>query len=461
MNYLNQESNQSILFCKYHPVIEASHFCQSCHICLCDECINVDNYTKINQCYLCNSELDLLEKRNNILPFWRRLQESFRYPMNTNSVILIVGLAILSSVSGFIPGIFAILWSLLLTSALFKYSFSCLNNTSHGDLEAPDVSESFGGGLTLALKLLLMIVVLFGIFWTSLYFLGLMVASIVSIILISMVPAMMISFALSESIIDALNPQIVIRLISSVGLPYGLLLGFVMIMIASVGIINEFIGNDFSMFSMILQSSVSNYYMIVIFHIMGYMIFQYHKELGFDQLNTNSQNSKRKPVFEKNMTHVDILIKEGRVDDAIHIFKETINAYPEERHIKQKYFELLLVTKARYKLKQFASDYLHYLNQENRMDQIPYTLKRIYRVSPKFRPITAEQRHMIASICAEKGDSSLVIKLTKGLHIEFPRYSDLVGAYSLMATALDQLPNMQSHAQACRNLIKRLDKQKH
>ena len=449
------------MFCKYHPVTDASYFCQSCNVCLCDECIDEDNYSKRNLCYMCKNELNVLEKRNNILPFWRRLQESFRYPLNTNSVILIIGLAILSTVLGFIPGLFAILWFLLMTSALFKYSFSCLNNTSHGDLEGPDISEAFGGGFSLALQLIFMVVVLFVVFWLSLYFLGSLVASLVGIFLISVFPAIMINFALSESMIDALNPKIVIRLISAVGLPYGLLLGFVMIMIASVSIINELIGNDFSMFSLILQSSVSNYYTVVIFHIMGYMIYQYHAELGFENLTSNaSRHSNRKSVYEKNLTKIDILVKEGDADSAIQILNETINSYPAERQLKQKYFELLLSTQSSAELENFASDYIHYLNQENRADQIPLALKRIYKVSPKFKLITAEQRHLIATMCSEKGDPALVVKLINGLHKDFPNYHDLVGAYSLMAMALDQLPNMKNHAQSCRNLINKLTKQK-
>ena len=206
------------MFCKYHPIISASYSCQSCHVDMCKDCINIDNYSKNKLCFLCKNEVNRLEKRNTILPFWRRLQESFRYPLNTNSAIVIIGLAILSTVLGFIPGLFAIMWSLLMTSALFKYSFSCLNNTSHGDLVAPDVSESFGGGFSLALKLLFMIIVLFVVFYLSLEFLGLMLASIIGLVLISLFPAMMISFALSESLVEALNPNNVIRLISTIGL---------------------------------------------------------------------------------------------------------------------------------------------------------------------------------------------------------------------------------------------------
>ncbi|MFK8010415.1 MAG: B-box zinc finger protein [Marinicellaceae bacterium] len=455
------KKNSTPGFCQYHPIESASGFCNTCQVYLCENCINQDDYSKNNCCYLCKNEIEELEKTNSILPFWRRLQESFRYPLNTNSAILIIGLAILSTLLGFIPSIFAIIWSLLLTSALFKYSFSCLNNTSHGDLEAPDISEAFGGGFSLALQLLFMLIVLAFVFWGAFYFLGPMFASIVGIILISIMPAVMINFALTENIFEALNPIVIFKLISSVGLPYGLLLGFIMIMMASVGIINELIGNDFSGFTIILQSSVSNYYTVVIFHIMGYMIYQYHKELGFDDLKPQGNKTIRKSVFESNMSQVEILIKEGELNDAIVIFKECISSYPEQRQLKQKYFDLLLATYSSHEMENYASDYLHYLNQENRSDQIPYALKRIFKISPKYKPKSAEQRHMIASMCAEKGDSVMVIKLINGLHKDFPKYHDLVAGYQLMASALDQLPNMKNHAIACRKLIEKLSTEKH
>lgn len=450
--------NQETMFCKYHPVTNASHYCQSCHICLCDHCINENKNRSHGNCYLCNDELIKLEEKNNILPFWRRLQESFWYPMNANTIILIVGLAFLSTILNYIPGIFAILWSLLLTSALFKYSFSCLNNTSHGDLDAPDITEAYGGGFGLVFQLIFLVVAVFLVFWLSNYLMGSMIASLVGVLLISAFPAIMINFGLSENIFAALNPQSIIRLISSVGLPYGLLLGFVLIMIASVSIINELIGNNFSLLSTVLQSSVSNYYTIVVFHIMGYMIYQYHSELGFEITNLSHDRSNHKSVLERNMANIDILLKEGDADAAIHIFTETIESYPAEKDLKHQYFELLLATNNSEYLTEFASEYMKFLKQENRTDQVPLTLKRIFKVNAQYKPNTAEQRHEIATLCHHKGDASSVIKLINGLHKDFPDYHDLVQAYTLMAESLEQLPNMANHAKACRNLIIRLGK---
>jgi len=231
-----------------------------------------------------------------------------------------------------------------------------------------------------------------------------------------------------------------------------------MIMIASVGIINEIIGNEYSLLGNVLQTSVSNYYTIVVFHIMGYMIYQYHDELDFEVLNPIFEESKQKTVLQKNLTNIDILLKEGDADTAVNIFNETIESYPEESSLKHQYFELLLATSHVDLLNAYSSNYLTFLKQENRSDQIPLVLKRIYRIDPKFKPNTPDQRHEIAVLCHDKGDSASVIKLINGLHKEFPEYHDLIPAYILMAESLERLPNMANHAKACRNLITRLSK---
>jgi len=445
-----------IEFCKYHPILPATHSCASCHVNTCDECSNNDNSSNNYSCYICQRSLDELEVRNDILPFWRRLQESFKYPMNTNSIIIIIGVAILTTVSNYIPSIFSLIWYLLLIGILFKYCFSCLEKTSNGLMEAPDVTDGYGGGFGLIFQLVIMVVVIYLAIWGSEFLLGTMVASIVGIFMIAALPAMMINFALTESLVEALNPLNTIKLMTSIGLPYGLLLAFIMIMTASISVINQLIGAELSKVSTILQSSVSNYYTIVIFHIMGYMIYQYHKELGFEVINNNGEYKDLKSELQKNLTLIDILIKEGKVEEAINLHGKLIDLFPNDKGIKSNYFELLLATKNTHGLNDYATKYLDYMFKENRLDQIPITYKIILKINPIFKPNNPELRLRIASLCSQKGDSKSVIKLINGLHKEFPDFKQLTNAYELMASALDQLPNMNSQANACRKLIKRI-----
>ncbi len=438
-------------YCKYHPVVTATHQCTNCHTFNCDDCCHYASRSSEASCYLCRNELDSLGVSNNVTPFWRRLQESFAYPVNFESILLIVGLAILTAISSYLP--FSFLINLLLTSALLKYSFSCLEHTSHGILKAPDVTEAYGGGFGLALQVIFMVIAVTGIIWLTSYFLGNMLASIVAIVLIAGFPAMMINFAMTENMFQALNPINMLNMMGSVGLPYGLLLAFILIMSGSVGVISQFIGHDFSVVSSILQSIVSNYYTVVIFHMMGYMIYQYQDELGIERNRVVLNDKPHKTVLEDNLSHVDVLLKEGQLEDAIAIYDEVIMSNPNEKGIKSNFFELLLETKNTKVLDDFAPKYFDYLLQSTREDKVPLIYKRVIKVNPKFNPDTAEQRLKLAQICQSRGDSKSVIRLINGLHKSHPAFNQLTEAYTMMANALDNLPNMQDQAVKCRKLI--------
>lgn len=442
-------------YCKYHPLKPASNMCPKCHIDVCDECVDYNNYSGNLNCYVCKSILTDLGSNNNITPFWRRLEESFRYPMNVDSAMVIIGLSVLLIISMFLP--FAFIWFLLLTSALFKYSFSCLEFTAKGDLDAPDLGQVFGGGFRLIFQIIFMVFMVVGMTVLVANYFGPTLASIVGIIFIVGFPAMMINLALTDNLMESINPARMMKIVSAIGMPYGLLLAFIMIMSASVGIINQLISGDgFVVVSAILQSIVSNYYMIVVFHIMGYMIYQFQSDLDFGMADIVPTGASNKTVLQNHITRIDILLKEGEYDEVITLYKEIISQYPEDKNLKPNYFELLLASKNKLELDIFAPQYFNYLLLSNRKEHLPITYKRILQVNPEFMPDSAEQRTKLASICNDNGDARLVVKLINGLYKECPEYDGIISAYDMMASALESLPNMQKQAKTCRGFVNKL-----
>ena len=439
-------------YCKYHPIEPAIFRCSRCHTNNCDECCRQSSASYHGVCFMCGDEMESLGVSNNVTPFWRRLQESFSYPINFDSLVLIIGLSVLTAISMYLP--FRIIVNLLLTSALFKYSFSCLHNSSYGIMKAPDMTDAYGGGFGVALQVFLIVLVNICIVWMTSYFLGDMLASLVTVVLVVGFPAMMINFAMTDNLVEALNPMNMLNMITSIGLPFGLLLAFIMIMMGSVGVISQLIGSDFSIVSLTLQSMVSNYYMIVIFHIMGYMIYQYQDELGFEKIPVQRSDKPQKTHLQKTLTHIDILLKEGELEDALKSYDEIIKSHPEEKQLKTRFFDLILATKSLECINTFSSKYFDFLYNSKREDKIPLSYKRILKVNPKFNPETAEQRYKLASICHKRGDSQSVIRLINGLHKTHPNFGKLSDAYEMMAISLDNLPNMQAQAEKCRKLIR-------
>jgi hypothetical protein len=111
-------------YCKYHPISPATYLCESCKTTTCDSC--VDYFTQHNSelCFNCGTQLNSLGAVNNAEPFWRKLDQSFKYPVKSQPLTLIIGVSVLTSILMFIP--FTFIWQILLTGCFVKYCFSCL-----------------------------------------------------------------------------------------------------------------------------------------------------------------------------------------------------------------------------------------------------------------------------------------------------------------------------------------------
>ena len=54
-------------------------------------------------------------------------------------------------------------------------------------------------------------------------------------------PAIIINYAVSDNMFESLNPVNIIRLVNSIGLPYGLILGFILIMSGSIAVLYQLV----------------------------------------------------------------------------------------------------------------------------------------------------------------------------------------------------------------------------
>jgi tetratricopeptide (TPR) repeat protein len=230
-------------------------------------------------------------------------------------------------------------------------------------------------------------------------------------------------------------------------------------MTASVGIINELIGTRFGVVSSVLEAGVGNYYTVVLFHIMGYMIFQYQDKLGFTARADHGDRKVAMDDAEKTKRLVDILIKEGQFDLALEELKSGANKFPADPHFARQCFEFILASRNTGSIDEIGSYYLGYLVRRKEFDQLNHAYKRILALSKDFQADTAEVRHQVAQVLQQLGDAKSAAKVLNHLHREFPDYAQLPAAYQLMARCLEELPDMQKQARKYTEFAAKLDKQ--
>ncbi|WP_370980965.1 hypothetical protein [Agaribacterium sp. ZY112] len=437
-------------YCKYHPSVAATHYCSRCELHSCDAC--VDDKKGLGEgatCFTCSRKVQSLGASHTALPFWRRLKESLHYPASTDAIILIIGCAVLTSLLAYAP--LGFIWILMLFGVFMKYCFSCLKSTAEGGSKAPSITEAYSGGLVLLLQLFFLSIVLGAVVSLAYAYLGPGAGMFIAVLIVAASPAMIINFAMHDTIIAALDPVKAIQLIKAIGLSYGLLLGFIMLMFASMEFVGTLAGEYVPVLGSILQASIANYYTIVIFHIMGYMIFQYQEQLGFAARMDGDVVIRSD--YDRVRAKMDVMLKEGDQKFVLDEFIRLIQQQPTDRSLHSEFFNYVCATKDIGSLVKLSNVYFSLLHSQ-KQDALLYSeYRRCVLLSPKYLPDTAVVRHAIAEKTLESGDFPATIRLINGLHKQYPKYRFLAEAYKLMLQALEFSGAKSQHIQACKKLV--------
>ncbi|TCS43931.1 hypothetical protein [Reinekea marinisedimentorum] len=440
--------------CKFHPVTASNFNCPSCHINFCNSC--VDQSLPVEpKCFLCGGDVVHHVTADNIEPFWRRLERAFRYPLNSNALGIIVGLSVASTVLSSLPfaGLIILILNLIVAGATVNYAFMCLKSTAEGNMEAPPIAEAFSGTLQILFRLLGMILLIgLGIYAIG-STLGPGLAMVASVVVMIGLPAILMCFGYTDSILESLNPFTFVRLITTVGLPYAVLVIFLMIMITSMGVLQQLIGTNLAALSTLIQIGIGNYYSVVMFHLMGYMLYQYQDKLGVASSADELFEDEAAEPADVALQHANVRLKLGEYDRVDDILKNALDVTPGNKRLWQRYFDFLVRTGRRASLKPFADKYLRHLIETAQNPLLSADYKRIIKLLPTYQPSDPHVRYFVASAVRSAGDSMAAVRLLNGMHKSYPEYENLVTAYYLMKEALNDLPDMEAQVGKCEKLI--------
>ena len=434
--------------CKYHPLQAASYLCPNCQSYTCRTC--VDDSQGEPGCFTCRGELESQGAAYTAVPFWRRLSEAFRYPLNGNAVAAI-GISMVLNLMGLL-----VPWLLIFSSAvLTKYCFCCLENTAHGKMQAPDVTEAYTGGLRLLFQLFVIMLVAIGAVFLAARFIGFGMAITVGIFALVALPASFMVLAIEEDLRQAVNPLKLLQLMFTIGGPYLILLALLMVMLGSVEALSYLVGERFSTVGAIAQMAISNYYSVVMFHLMGYVIFQYQRELGFvaEDESQEHQQKNRDQLFQ---AELDVLVKEGEYEKALELCHAASKAQPKNKLIADTFFKLIIALKAQQPLQLYADSYLQLLLNLQQDFRVSAVYKMIKQQLPDYLPERAALRYQLALTLSELGDFKNAALLLKNFHRDFSGDALIIKAYSLMVQVLAHLPNTQVQQQQYRAFVERL-----
>jgi hypothetical protein len=227
---------------------------------------------------MANQDRFSAESGSTFTPFWRRLPSFFLYPMQMGSILRIAGYSVFGGIAMFIQNTFGGLLYFILWIVFLKYAFVVMERTANGQFDEPggmhDKEEGDAGQVMRQFGLFLILGLLIGLFG---YVFGEIGFNVGSLLIDVVIPAGIMIIAVKRSLGQALNPAQILFYIKTIGSPYLALCAFLLSLTTSSQWVQGFLYQHMdSWLALPLLSFVDFYFVLIIYHMMGYAIYQYH-----------------------------------------------------------------------------------------------------------------------------------------------------------------------------------------
>ncbi|SFR80860.1 hypothetical protein SAMN05216203_3121 [Marinobacter daqiaonensis] len=426
--------------CHYHPGDPAKWHCRECQLHYCSACMpDADARRQHGLCPHCGRTMRYLGAATEVEPFWLRLSRFFRYPFHADPLIVI-------AVCTFVPlflqqDILGVVISFVLLLALFKYTYAVIRHTAEGHMKPPPVATAYTGeGFAIVIQQLLVFVAMVALVVASGIFLGPLPAMVVAAFAILALPASIMVLAMEHSVVAAINPLNLATLISRIGWPYFLLYGFLILLTLASGAAQEFAASHLDpAIAQPLAGFLNSTYTLMLFHMLGYLLFQYQEELGFAsdfQEDLPTTESSQRDRTRRVDADIDMNLKEGNYNLVAGILEEALKR---DTHNPIRLSQLYQLALARNDVQDLARHHvklLRWMIAHRKHQEVRTLLTVLARHDPDFRIQDPELVVDAADLLFHQQDYRQALRLLKDFHKRFPGSEQIAPAYILVARTL-------------------------
>lgn len=352
-------------------------------------------------------------------PFWQRLRGISSYPFRGEALGVLAVLSVAHLLT-LLPLVLGLLCWVLLTVAAYKYAFTVLRDTANGHLDPRSGILDAADGvvwkfLLLNIALIVVIVVL-----------GVLLGPLVMLLLLIgyafIQPAATMSLAMDESLGAALNPATWVAIIGRVGWPYLLLFVLLVVFQISAWRAEAMLANYLpGIAAMVLARAAFLWGLFGTFHLMGYLLFQYHEALGFEPSRLSHEADLPRNRDSALVDTASGLVQDGDTDAALALLREEISTRAVSLEAHELYRRLLRQAGNTDALVQHARTYLHLLLMEKQERRAMGLLRESLDTDPGFSPLQAEDGVMLADKALAQGQAQLAMDILAGVLATHPR----------------------------------------
>ena len=360
------------------------------------------------------------------VPFWNRLRDISLYPLRGTALVMLTVLA-LGSLLGYLPGI-GWFMKLVVYASAYKFAFEILRSTADGETEPPENSVAIADDVVW--KLLALQVVFFFIVMAGFGAGGPVVGIIVLLAVVFMQPGCMMSLAIDGSFGRAIDPSTALGIVARVGGPYLAVFGLLFVIQASAATAATWLEQFMPpVLGQVASMAFFLWGLFAAFHLMGYLVYQYHEVLGYEP----EAHVRALPTLKDRdavlLEQAEAQVRDGRTDDAIALLREEIRSRAVTPATHELYRRLLRQSGDRRTADEHAAVYLNLLMTENQDRKALGLLREALDANPDFVPLQPEHGDRLAARAKLGGQAQLALDGWQALlrrhatHPDAPRWA--------------------------------------
>ena len=360
------------------------------------------------------------QRGQRIDPFWNRIPQFFVYGLRPLPLLLTLGLA-------FVTYVFTNIFVLIFVYAMMvKYCLVVLDHSAEGRLQPPPLdSEVLLQNYNPVAKQVA-IFILFGFIIISMGSINGTLALLTLILGLLMLPASVMVLATTESLTQAMNPLLLARMIGRIGWSYLGLYGLLLIVSMAEGNLQGFLATRIPK-SVLLPTinAVNLYFSVMMFHMMGYVLYQHHDSLGFSVAKDEGDDD---PISDR-LGRFRTFMEENKPQAAKAELESLLAETPDEPALQEKYCTMLKLHGTAEEKQRFAGRYLSSLFSQGRHKDAA----RVYVdcVTKKEGFALADPQHylpLMRMLC-DMGKPREAVLLTGNCHLRFPNAPEVAEIY--------------------------------
>ncbi|MCL1501161.1 DUF4013 domain-containing protein [Xanthomonas nasturtii] len=336
-------------------------------------------------------------------PFWTRIPAIATYPLRGSALYALIALTLCSALL-VLPGILKLVVMGVLGMATYTYAFDILRHTADGQPDAPRLGyDSFDSAVLRLILLAFALGIVIGVAAALAGKFGLTIAYLGAMLLL---PGMLISLAIDGSLRRALNPAVSIDMALRIGWPYLAAYGLLYVIQGS-GTAAVFVALKY-LPPLVREAAVmmtSIWTLFASFHLLGYLVYQYHEELGY--VPSGGAAHERADPDQRLLDEAEQYVRDGHSAEAFQALRGAVRSRAVSLAVHELYQRLLRQHHSNDELREHTRQYINRLLQEKQERRALALQREALDSDPTFTPLLPEHATLLAERAKMAGQFQL------------------------------------------------------